>query len=173
MNDDPEAAGFAAEKLEKLHSHLDGRYVAPQKIAGCSVRVVRKGIVAYDSTLGRMDIERDKAMRDDTIFRIYSMSKPITSVALMMLFEEGRFQLTDPVYKFIPSWRTHRVWVEGTRDAMTTRPPAAPMTIQHLLCHTAGLTYGGFLPGLELPVDPAYAAAGISRAGHGHTRGVR
>ena len=64
MNDDPEAAGFAAEKLEKLHSHLDGRYVAPQKIAGCSVRVVRKGIVAYDSTLGRMDIERDKAMRE-------------------------------------------------------------------------------------------------------------
>ena len=165
MNVDPEAAGFAAEKLEKLHSHLDGRYVAPQKIAGCSVRVVRTGIVAYDSTLGRMDIERDKAMRSDTIFRIYSMSKPITSVALMMLFEEGHFQLTDPVYKFIPSWRTHRVWVEGTGDAMTTRPPAAPMTIQHLLCHTAGLTYGGFLPGLELPVDPAYAAAGISRAG--------
>ena len=112
-----------------------------------------------------MDIEREKALRDDTIFRIYSMSKPITSIALMMLFEEGRFQLTDPVHKFIPSWQKHRIWVEGEGDAMKTRRPESPMTIQHLLCHTSGLTYGGFLPGLELPVDPAYSAAGISRAG--------
>ena len=115
--------------------------------------------------MGLMDMERNRAMRDDTIFRIYSMSKPITSIALMMLFEEGRFQLTDPVHKFIPSWQKHRVWVEGEGDAMKTRRPEAPMTIQHLLCHTSGLTYGGFLPGLELPVDPAYSAAGISRAG--------
>ena len=162
---DPEAAGFAPEKLARLTHHLESRYITPQKIAGCSLRIVRKGITAHDSTLGLMDIERDKPMRNDTIFRIYSMTKPLTSVALMMLFEEGQFQLTDPVYKFIPSWRQHRVWIEGTGDAMATRRPVTPMTIQHLLSHTAGLTYGGFLPGLELPVDPAYAAAGISRAG--------
>ena len=162
---DPEAAGFAPEKLDRLTHHLESRYVTPKKIAGCSLRIVRKGITAHDSTLGLMDIERDKPMRTDTIFRIYSMTKPLTSVALMMLFEEGQLQLTDPVYKFIPSWRQHRVWVEGTGDAMATRRPVTPMTIQHLLSHTAGLTYGGFLPGLELPVDPAYAAAGISRAG--------
>ena len=162
---DPEAAGFAPEKLARLAHHLESRYVSPQKIAGCSLRIVRKGITAHDSTLGFMDIERDKPMRNDTIFRIYSMTKPLTSVALMMLLEEGQFQLTDPVYKFIPSWRQHRVWVEGTGDAMATRRPVTPMTIQHLLSHTAGLTYGGFLPGLELPVDPAYAAAGISRSG--------
>ena len=162
---DPEAAGFAPEKLARLTHHLESRYVTPKKIAGCSLRIVRKGITAHDSTLGLMDIEREKPMRNDTIFRIYSMTKPLTSVALMMLLEEGQFQLTDPVYKFIPSWRQHRVWVEGTGDAMATRRPVTPMTIQHLLSHTAGLTYGGFLPGLELPVDPAYAAAGISRSG--------
>jgi len=162
---DPEVAGFCGEKLGKLDDHLQTRYIAPKKIAGCSTVVVRKGVTAYASTHGEMDIEREKALRDDTIFRIYSMSKPITSIALMMLFEEGRFQLTDPVHKFIPSWQKHRVWVEGKGDAMKTRRPASPMTIQHLLCHTSGLTYGGFLPGLELPVDPAYSAAGISRAG--------
>jgi CubicO group peptidase (beta-lactamase class C family) len=160
-----EVAGFSAEKLAKIETHLETRYLKPGKIAGCRVEVVRRGETAYSATMGLMDIERDKAMCDDTIFRIYSMSKPVTSIALMMLMEEGRFQLTDPVYKFIPSWRAHRVWVEGKGEAMVTRAPEAPMTMQHLLCHTAGLTYGGFLPGLELPVDPAYAAAGISRAG--------
>ena len=165
MNIDPIAAGFCPQKLAKLNDHLQARYLAPQKIAGCSVRIVRNGVTACNASLGMMDLERQKGMRDDTIFRIYSMSKPITSVALMMLFEEGRFQLTDPVYKFIPSWRQHQVWVEGEGESMVTRPPTAPMTIQHLLCHTSGLTYAGFLPGLELPVDPAYATAGISRAG--------
>lgn len=165
MKIDPEAAGFCSKKLEKLTDHLQERYLTPQKIAGCSVRVVRNGVTAYAASLGMMDLERQRAMRGDTIFRIYSMSKPITSVALMMLFEEGRFQLTDPVHKFIPSWRQHQVWVEGQGESMVTRPPAGPMTIQHLLCHTSGLTYGGFLPGLELPVDNAYATAGISRAG--------
>ena len=165
MKIDPEAAGFCSKKLEKLTDHLQDRYLTPQKIAGCSVRVVRNGVTAYAASLGMMDLERQRAMRADTIFRIYSMSKPITSVALMMLFEEGRFQLTDPVHKFIPSWRQHQVWVEGQGESMVTRPPAGPMTIQHLLCHTSGLTYGGFLPGLELPVDTAYATAGISRAG--------
>ena len=165
MKIDPEAAGFCSKKLEKLTDHLQERYLTPQKIAGCSVRVVRNGITAYAASLGMMDLERQRAMRGDTIFRIYSMSKPITSVALMMLFEEGRFQLTDPVHKFIPSWRQHQVWVEGQGESMVTRPPTGPMTIQHLLCHTSGLTYGGFLPGLELPVDTAYATAGISRAG--------
>jgi CubicO group peptidase (beta-lactamase class C family) len=164
MEVDPTTAGFCPAKLSKLDHHLISRYIEPQKIPGYSLRVVRRGKPATASSIGLMDIERNTPMCDDTIFRIYSMSKPITSIALMMLFEEGRFQLTDPVYKFIPSWRKHRVWVEGEGESMVTRPPNTPMTIQHLLCHTAGLTYGGFLPGLELPVDPAYAAAGISRA---------
>ena len=106
-------AGFSTEKLAKIETHLETRYLKPGKIAGCRVEVVRRGQTAYSATMGLMDMERNRAMRDDTIFRIYSMSKPITSIALMMLLEEGRFQLTDPVYKFIPSWRKHRVWVEG------------------------------------------------------------
>ena len=110
-----------------------------------------------------MDIERNLPMRDDTIFRIYSMTKPVTSIALMMLFEEGRFQLSDPVAKFIPSWSGQQVWLEGSGDAITARPPKTPMTVQHLLSHTAGLTYGGLLPGMELPVDAAYQAAGVTR----------
>ena len=165
MHTDPLAAGFSQAKLDKLVEHLDTRYVQPGKIPGCRVLVSRRGVTALSSTLGKRDIERNKPMDEDTIFRIYSMSKPITSIALMMLFEEGRFQLSDPVYKFIPAWRGHQVWVAGKGPEMVTRPPKTPMTIQHLLCHTAGLTYGGFLPGLELPVDSAYAAAGISRAG--------
>jgi len=162
---DPTAAGFCPEKLERLNTHLQERYITPKKIAGCQVLIKRKGIAAFSASLGQMDIARQKPMAADTLFRIYSMTKPITSIALMMLFEEGRFQLTDPVYKFIPSWRSHRIWVEGEGASMVTRAPQSPMTIQHLLCHTAGLTYGGFLPGLELPVDAAYGAAGISRRG--------
>ena len=115
-----------------------------------------------------MDRERGKAMRDDTIFRIYSMTKPITSVALMMLWEEGRFQLTDPIHRFIPSWRDQRVWQEGVGDEMVTRPPLAASTMQHILSHTAGLTYGGLLPGLETPVDEAYQGLGVAR-GQGET----
>ena len=165
MEVDPTAAGFCPAKLSKLDHHLISRYIEPQKIPGYSLRVVRRGKVAATSSIGLMDIERSKPMREDTIFRIYSMSKPITSIALMMLLEEGRFQLTDPVYKFIPSWRNHRVWVEGDEridgDAVTQYAhDRSAFARPH-----AGLTYGGFLPGLELPVDPAYAKAGISRAG--------
>ena len=162
MQANPTAAGFCPKKLAKLDDHLISRYIEPQKIPGYSLRVVRKGTVAAASSVGLMDIERKKSMREDTIFRIYSMSKPVTSIALMMLFEEGRFQLTDPVYKFIPSWRKHRVWVEGEGESMVTRSPNTPMTVQHLLCHTSGLTYGGFLPGLELPVDPAVPASVVT-----------
>ena len=161
---DPERAGFCPNKLQRLDRHLEHNYLTRQKIPGYAIHVVRNGIVAHSSCRGLMDLERATPLGDDTIFRIYSMTKPITSIALMMLFEEGRFQLTDPVYKFIPSWRRHRVWVQGDGDEMVTRAPRSPMTIQHLLCHTSGLTYGGLLPGFELPVDPAYTAAGIARA---------
>ncbi|MEL0138306.1 MAG: serine hydrolase domain-containing protein, partial [Halieaceae bacterium] len=160
---DPERAGFCPDKLQRLDRHLEHNYLTRQKIPGYAIHVVRNGIVAHSSSRGLMDLERATPLGNDTIFRIYSMTKPITSIALMMLFEEGRFQLTDPVYKFIPSWRAHRVWVQGNGAEMVTRAPQSPMTIQHLLCHTSGLTYGGLLPGFELPVDPAYSAAGITR----------
>ena len=104
MELNPASAGFSKHKLDRLQTHLQQNYITPQKIPGCRLLVARKGNVASSLTLGLMDLERNLSMRDDTIFRIYSMTKPITSIALMMLFEEGRFQLSDPVAKFIPSW---------------------------------------------------------------------
>ncbi|MDG1066392.1 MAG: serine hydrolase [Luminiphilus sp.] len=165
MEPNPISAGFSKHKLDRLLTHLQQRYVTPQKIPGCRLLVARKGHIASSLTLGMMDLERNLPMRDDTIFRIYSMTKPVTSIALMMLLEEGRFQLSDPVAKFIPSWSGQQVWVEGSGDDMRTRPPKTVMTIQHLLSHTAGLTYGGLLPGMELPVDAAYQSAGVTRTG--------
>jgi CubicO group peptidase (beta-lactamase class C family) len=93
-------AGFSASKLQQIDRHLNENYMNPGKIAGCQVMVSRHGVPAYFESFGEMDRERAKLVTDDTIFRIYSMTKPITSIALMMLFEEGRFQLNDPVYRF-------------------------------------------------------------------------
>ena len=152
----PEQAGLSPERLERITSHLNKNYIEPGKIAGCQTLVARHGHVAYFQSLGRMDRERQRPMADDTIFRIYSMTKPITSVALMTLYEQGHFQLNDPVYKVIPEWRDHRVWVSGEGDAMETREPKTPMTFRHVLSHTGGLTYGM----TRHPVDRAYARAG-------------
>ncbi len=155
----PDEAGFSPERLERITAHLERSYIAPGKIAGCQALVARHGHVAYFRSLGNMDRERARPMADDTIFRVYSMTKPITSVALMTLFEDGHFQLNDPVHKFIPEWRDHRVWVSGEGDAMETREPARPMTMRHVLSHTGGLTYGM----TRHPVDRAYRAQGINR----------
>jgi CubicO group peptidase (beta-lactamase class C family) len=165
---DARAAGFEAKKLARIGEHLSERYVEPGKISGCQVLVSRHGIPAYFESYGLMDRERNKPMQDDTLFRIYSMSKPITSVALMMLWEEGRFQLSDPVHRYIPSWRNQSVWQEGEGSSMVTRRPKTPPTMQHILSHTAGLTYGGLLPGLESPVDAVYQQLGVAR-GDGET----
>ena len=109
----PKRAGFAPERINRITEHLDKNYIAPGKIAGCQTLVARHGHVAYFKSQGLMDRERRKPVTDDTIFRLYSMTKPITSVALMTLFEQGHFQLNDPVSRFIPAWRDHKVWVSG------------------------------------------------------------
>src|SRR4030042_7217162 len=101
----PEEVGLSGERLARIEKHLNQRYIGTKKIAGTLTLVARHGKVAYLSPLGLMDIERNKVMSEDTIFRIYSMTKPITSVALMMLYEQGHFQLNDEVYKFIPEWK--------------------------------------------------------------------
>ena len=105
------------------------------------------------------DLERRLPMADDTIFRIYSMTKPITSVALMQLYERGMFQLNDPVHRVIPQWRDHEVYVGGEGERIQRRAPEAPMTFRHVLGHTAGLSYGG----TSHPVDKLYQAAGVRR----------
>ncbi|MCI3132182.1 serine hydrolase domain-containing protein [Phenylobacterium aquaticum] len=159
--------GLDASRLERIGEHLERNYIGPQKIAGCQVLVARRGHQAYLKSFGSMDLERGKAMADDAIFRIYSMTKPITSVALMMLYEKGYFQLNDPVSRYVPSWKNHRVWVSGEGDDMVTEAPRRAVTFRDVLCHTAGLTYGGGLPGVGVqhPIDHIYRSLKIRSAG--------
>lgn len=162
--------GFISGRLKRIEAHLQRAYVGPGKIAGCQVLVARGGEIALQSELGFADRERNIALAPDTIFRIYSMTKPVTAVALMMLYEEGRFQLRDPVARFLPGWRESRVWVSGAGEAMETVAAKRPVTVRDLLSHTSGLTYGNTLKGVgvgvsEHPVDQAYAAAGVQLGG--------
>lgn len=148
----PGLAGFAPERLARITDHINRNYIDNGKIAGCQTVVARSGHVAYFSSLGQMDRERRRAMTDDTLFRIYSMSKPITSVALMQLYEQGHFQLNDAVARVIPSWKNHEVYVDGEGERIETKQPERPMTFRHVLSHSGGLTYGG----TDHPVDKIY-----------------
>jgi len=150
--------GLDAGRLERIAEHLERNYIGNGKIAGCQVSVARHGHLAYSRSFGQMDRERGKATADDTLYRIYSMTKPITSVALMSLYEKGYFQLNDPVSRYVPSWKDHRVWVEGEGEAMKTEAAARPVSFRDVLSHTAGLTYGGGLPGVGIqhPIDKVY-----------------
>ncbi len=165
MTSSPIRAGMAVDRLQRLSRQLQQQYVEPGHLPGCQWLVARHGQVVAQDSMGAMDLGRGRPMRPDALFRIYSMSKPVTSVALMMLWEEGRFQLDDPVQRYIPSWAGHRVWVEGEGAAMRTRAPHAPMTMRQLLNHSSGLTYGGALlpAGAEPdPVDRVYRQLDIS-----------
>jgi CubicO group peptidase (beta-lactamase class C family) len=157
-------AGLSAERLDRITDHLKQHYIEPGKIAGCQTLVARHGHVAYFRSLGSMDLKRGKPMADDTIFRIYSMTKPITSVALMQLYEQGHFQLNDPVHRVIPEWRDQRVYVSGQGAAMETRALDRPVTFRQVLSHTGGLTYGT----TDHPVDKVYRELGVRR-GEGET----
>lgn len=138
----PEDVGLSTEGLARISAHLEKHYVGPTKIAGCLTLVARRGQVAFCQAQGRMDLERDKPMEEDTLFRIYSMTKPITSVAIMMLVEEGALQLSDPVHRFLPDWRNLRVYQAGNYPRYLTRPCERPMQVHDLLTHMSGLTYG-------------------------------
>ena len=169
----PKNTGLSTARLERITEHLERNYVGPGKIAGCQIAVARHGHLAYFRSLGQMDRERDKPMTDDSIFRIYSMTKPITSVALMTLYERGYFQLNDPVSRFFPAWKNHRVWVSGAGADMVTEDPVRPLSMRDMLCHTGGLTYGAALVALGAPdaglaVDKVYAEVGVRR-GRGET----
>ena len=159
--------GLDPARLQRITAHLEDNYVAPGKITGCQLTIARHGHVAYARNFGLMDRERGAPTADDTLYRIYSMTKPITSVALMSLYEQGRFQLDDPVSRFVPSWREHRVWVSGEGEEMVTEPARRPVTFRNVLTHTAGLTYGGGLPGVGVqhPVDRIYRGLKIGFQG--------
>jgi len=153
---EPDAAGMSEARLERITHHFDERYVAPGKIPGCQVTVVRAGHVAYYRSLGMMDRERQRPLADDAIFRIFSMTKPIASVALMQLYERGMFQLTDPVHRYIPEWRTLEVGEVQPDGSVNRVKPQRPMNVRDVLMHMTGLA-GGLFPGN--PIDDAFAEA--------------
>jgi CubicO group peptidase (beta-lactamase class C family) len=138
----PEAAGMSRAALDRIDDHLKRRYIDANRFPGTQLVVYRRGQVVHSSVQGFADLERKAPMKDDTIFRIYSMTKPITSVAFMMLVEQGLVALDEPVHKYIPEWKNLGVFQAGTAPAFVTRPPARPMQIVDLLRHTSGLTYG-------------------------------
>ncbi|MBV8593429.1 MAG: serine hydrolase [Caulobacteraceae bacterium] len=165
----PEAVGFSRARLARLDEVLARRYVDGGEIPGLITQVFRAGELVHTGIAGRMDLERDLAMREDAIFRIYSMSKPITAVALMMLVEEGLIGLDDDVAVHIPSWKDLEVYasgvpalVPGAPSRFITTPPVRPMKVVDLVTHTSGLTYG-FL--MRTSVDAAYREAGIVEPG--------
>jgi CubicO group peptidase (beta-lactamase class C family) len=157
---DPAEVGIAPDRLRRVDDLL-ARYVDDGKLAGWLVTVSRHGRLAHVSCYGSRDAEQGLPAEPDTLWRIYSMSKPVTSVAAMMLYEEGAFQLTDPVSRFIPSFAGVRVYAGGSDQRPVTVPATEPVRIWHLLTHTAGLTYGFHR---VHPCDAMYRAAGFDVA---------
>jgi CubicO group peptidase (beta-lactamase class C family) len=149
----PESAGMSKAAFDRLEAHLKRRYIDAGRFPGTQLLVYRRGHVVHNAVQGFADIERKVPVQDDTIFRIYSMTKPVTSVAFMMLLEEGRVALDEPVHRYIPEWKNLGVFQAGIAPAFLTRPPSRPMLIVDLLRHTSGLT-SGFQP--RTNVDAAY-----------------
>ncbi len=134
----PEKLGFSGARLARIHQAMQ-RFVDEGKFAGVLALIARRGQVAYCDCVGLRDVEAGKPVEVDTLFRIYSMTKPITSVAVMMLYEEGRFRLADPLYEYLPEFKDIQV---AESDGKLV-PPVRPITIHDLLTHTSGLGYAG------------------------------
>lgn len=154
---EPEELGFDAARLERIDRHF-GRYVEDGRLPGWLVAVSRHGRIAHVGAGGLRDVEAGAAAREDTVWRIHSMTKPIVSVAAMMLWEEGAFELKDPVSRWIPAFAESRVWTGGSSLKPATEPLTEPLRMWHLLTHTAGLTYGFHY---SHPVDAIYRAGGF------------
>ncbi|HEX9554157.1 MAG TPA: serine hydrolase domain-containing protein [Streptosporangiaceae bacterium] len=154
---EPGEVGLDPGRLARLDKHF-GRYVDDGRLPGWLLTVSRHGRLAYVSASGQRDMEAGLPVETDTIWRIYSMTKPITSVAAMILYEEGAFELTDPVSKFIPSFADLRVFTGGSDIRQVTVPATEPVRIWHLLTHTSGLTYGFHR---SHPVDALYRGKGF------------
>ena len=138
----PESAGLSGPRLQHIDRFLQQKYLDTGKLPCALTLVERNGQIAHFSALGSMDVERNRPLQQDTIFRIYSMTKPLTSLALMMLVEEGRVSLDDPVHRYIPQWRDLGVYEGGFIGGFRTKRTSAPMRVVDLMRHTSGLTYG-------------------------------
>ncbi|HDQ70595.1 MAG TPA: class A beta-lactamase-related serine hydrolase, partial [Chloroflexi bacterium] len=137
----PESVGFSSARLKRVDQVMQ-KYVEQGTLPGVLSLVARRGQVAHLSKAGWMDVEAQKPIAFDTLFRIYSMTNPLTSVAVMMLFEEGHFFLGDPVAKYIPEFEDLKVFVRETETGVELEDLKRPITIHHLLTHTGGLSYG-------------------------------
>jgi CubicO group peptidase (beta-lactamase class C family) len=138
---EPQEVGIDGDRLQRVDT-LFRRYVDDGHLPGWTIVVARRGRVVHLSHYGLADVEEGRPVVDDTIWRIYSMTKPITSVAAMMLVEQGAMQLTDPVSRYIPAFADVRVYTGGSAANAGTVPAVEPVRVWHLLTHTAGLTYG-------------------------------
>lgn len=150
---EPDEVGLDPDRIARIVPFFRERYVDTGRITGFQVVVSRAGRIALCEESGTSDRSSGRPLARDCAFRIFSMTKPVTSVALMMLYEEGRFQLDHPVSRWIPGFADLRVWMDGTPDAPLTRFPEREMTIRDLLTHTSGLTYGYMS---RHPVDELY-----------------
>src|ERR1700691_6054942 len=138
----PESAGMSKAAFDRIEEHLKQRYIEPGRFPGTQLLVYRRGKIVHSTVQGFADVERKVPVKDDTIFRIYSMTKPITSIAFMMLVEEGRVALEEPVHRYIPEWKNLGVFQAGVWPAFLPRALSKPMQIVDLMRHTSGLTYG-------------------------------
>lgn len=149
--------GFDSQRLSRVSALVD-RYVAEGKLAGAQVQVAHRGEVALRHTVGRADVASDRPLVVDAIYRIYSMTKPITSIALMQLYEQGRVLLEDPVSAYIPEFAEMQVFIGGTPTAPKVRPAQTVMTVKDVLTHASGLTYGFFF---QNNLDAMYREDGL------------
>ncbi|MDT8401345.1 MAG: serine hydrolase domain-containing protein [Bacteroidales bacterium] len=152
----PEGVGISSDTLDMASERMQS-YIDQDKLAGIAVRTIKDGFVAHDARFGFADIENEIPIEEETIYRIFSMSKPVTTVALMTLYEDGNFELDDKVADYIPEFAETKVYTPG-EEGFTLEGQENEMTIRHLLTHTSGLTYG-WEPGSY--VDSLYNASGV------------
>jgi CubicO group peptidase (beta-lactamase class C family) len=157
---DPEELGFDPARLARIDDHF-ARYVDDGRLAGWHAVVARDGRVVHSASAGHRDAEVGLPVTDDTRWRIYSMSKPITSVGALILWERGLLELTDPISRWLPEFDEPRVYVKGSSSKPLLEAATEPIRVWHLLTHTAGLTYGFHH---AHPVDELYRAAGFEWA---------
>lgn len=157
----PETVGLDSDILKNIGAYLDETYVKDGRYVGTLTLVARKGEIAYLDSLGYMDRENERPMQEDAIFRIYSMTKSVTSIAIMQLLEKSKFRLDDPVHWYIPQFKNMGVFQAGVFPNFVTSKPKRPMTIKDLLTHMSGLTYNFMY---RTNVDAAHRSSDLMRA---------
>ena len=159
ISDNVADLGFSAERLARVPAFLNRTYIETAKLAGLAFALYRRGAPVLRTRMGVRDWETNVPITDDTIYRIYSMTKPVTSVALMMLYEQGLIRLEHPVARYLPEFSDMQVYVRGEGADMDTVPATRPMLIRDLMTQTSGLTYD-FMN--QTPVDQLYRDSGLN-----------